>query len=351
MSAFHATFRPALEKLIELAALRAGESALHLGCGAGMLALLVAARLGPRGSVVGVDNDVAAARANANALGASTVTFEPREGGALHARPRGFDVVFCAPGAIAEARPLVKRGGRLAVFGLGAASENRFVTEAAAALGVDPLTVDFADGPEVERRLVRAGLVTPRALSIGADLVIRSAEAWWRIAADAAGWANAGPEGVAPLEWAHAALAPGPDRPARLSCSIILARAADDPRPAKRATPPLHLDALARAVAASVRRLPPAEARGWLARATALDVREPEERAAGSLPGDVHVPRGLLEGQAAEKLPDRAAPILVYCNDGARAALAAATLSDLGYEDVQSLEGGLDAWRASEGAG
>jgi rhodanese-related sulfurtransferase len=81
-----------------------------------------------------------------------------------------------------------------------------------------------------------------------------------------------------------------------------------------------------------------------------LDVREPEEFAAGHLPGAISVPRGLLEFRIAG-LPgaaDVTTPIVVYCKSGGRAALAAQSLQALGYTQVASMAGGFDQW-AQEG--
>ena len=45
------------------------------------------------------------------------------------------------------------------------------------------------------------------------------------------------------------------------------------------------------------------------------------------------------------KLPDKAAPIVVYCAGGVRSAFAAKTMADLGYTDVQSMIGGFNKWK------
>lgn len=43
--------------------------------------------------------------------------------------------------------------------------------------------------------------------------------------------------------------------------------------------------------------------------------------------------------------PDKSAAIAVTCNNGQNAALAGATLKEMGYQDVSVLEGGIAAWR------
>jgi sulfur-carrier protein adenylyltransferase/sulfurtransferase len=78
---------------------------------------------------------------------------------------------------------------------------------------------------------------------------------------------------------------------------------------------------------------------------TLVDVREQHEFNAGYIPGAVHIPRGFLEIQAEGKLPDRKAPIVVYCAGGTRSAFAAKTLSELGYENVLSANPGFVRWK------
>ena len=70
--------------------------------------------------------------------------------------------------------------------------------------------------------------------------------------------------------------------------------------------------------------------------------RRPRRRRVGTGPsrqGRVSSPR--VPGQKADKiLPDKQQPIVVYCAGGARSALAAKTLQDLGYTNVFSMRGG-----------
>jgi molybdopterin/thiamine biosynthesis adenylyltransferase/rhodanese-related sulfurtransferase len=78
---------------------------------------------------------------------------------------------------------------------------------------------------------------------------------------------------------------------------------------------------------------------------TLVDVREQHEFNAGYIPGALHIPRGFLEQQAEGKLPDRKAPIVLYCAGGTRSAFAAKTLTDLGYENVLSANPGFVRWK------
>jgi molybdopterin/thiamine biosynthesis adenylyltransferase/rhodanese-related sulfurtransferase len=78
---------------------------------------------------------------------------------------------------------------------------------------------------------------------------------------------------------------------------------------------------------------------------TLVDVREQHEFNGGYIPGAVHIPRGFLEIQAESKLPDRKAPIVVYCAGGTRSAFATKTLTDLGYENVTSANPGFVRWK------
>ncbi|MEI9939356.1 MAG: molybdopterin-synthase adenylyltransferase MoeB [Pseudomonadota bacterium] len=78
---------------------------------------------------------------------------------------------------------------------------------------------------------------------------------------------------------------------------------------------------------------------------TLVDVREKDEVRAGYIPGAVHVPRGFLEMQAEQKLPNKSEEIIVYCAGGTRSAFAAKTLSELGYENVTSANPGFVRWK------
>ena len=76
-----------------------------------------------------------------------------------------------------------------------------------------------------------------------------------------------------------------------------------------------------------------------------VDVREKDEWRQGYIPGALHMPRGFLEMQAEGKLPDKKAPIVVYCAGGVRSAFAAKSLTELGYTNVESANPGFVRWK------
>ncbi len=91
----------------------------------------------------------------------------------------------------------------------------------------------------------------------------------------------------------------------------------------------------------------PAAAMAALPTALLLDVREAAEFETGRLPGAINIPRGVLEFKIGEHphLSQRDCAILVYCKTSGRAALAAQNLQRMGYTNVRSIHGGIDAWR------
>jgi molybdopterin/thiamine biosynthesis adenylyltransferase/rhodanese-related sulfurtransferase len=74
-------------------------------------------------------------------------------------------------------------------------------------------------------------------------------------------------------------------------------------------------------------------------------VREPDEHAQGMIPGAVHIPRGFLEQRIERTVPDREAPVVVYCAGGTRSVFAVRSLNELGYHNVRSLVGGFTGWK------
>jgi rhodanese-related sulfurtransferase len=78
-----------------------------------------------------------------------------------------------------------------------------------------------------------------------------------------------------------------------------------------------------------------------------IDVKGSGDYALDHITGSRWVPRGDLERRIGSYADSTDTRIVVTDNDGVRAALASATLNDLGYVNVSWLAGGLDAWRAA----
>lgn len=79
--------------------------------------------------------------------------------------------------------------------------------------------------------------------------------------------------------------------------------------------------------------------------AVALDIRDPDEHAAGHIPRSVHISRGKLEMNVEGILSDLDQTILCYCNAYNRGSLSAASLKDMGYKNAKVIAGGLNAWK------
>ncbi|MDJ0653820.1 MAG: rhodanese-like domain-containing protein [Xanthomonadales bacterium] len=88
-----------------------------------------------------------------------------------------------------------------------------------------------------------------------------------------------------------------------------------------------------------------------------VDVREPAEFQQGHVFGAVNIPRGVLEFEVAahSDVASRVAPeltvqdanLVLYCRTGGRSALAADSLQQMGFSNVESLEGGFLGWEAA----
>jgi len=76
-----------------------------------------------------------------------------------------------------------------------------------------------------------------------------------------------------------------------------------------------------------------------------IDVREPDEFAAGHIDGAVLMPLGTLPAHMASLPKD--VPLVIYCRSGHRSAKAVAFLLAHGYGRAVSLDGGYLAYGAS----
>ena len=80
-------------------------------------------------------------------------------------------------------------------------------------------------------------------------------------------------------------------------------------------------------------------------RAVVVDVREPEEFAAGHVTNSKNVPLNLMEEKLTAAVKNKTVPLLLISGTGARANRAVATAKKLGYEQAQAIAGGLKGWK------
>jgi rhodanese-related sulfurtransferase len=74
-----------------------------------------------------------------------------------------------------------------------------------------------------------------------------------------------------------------------------------------------------------------------------LDVREPWEFATAQIAGSKSMPMGEIPSRAFQEL-DPEAHIVTVCHAGVRSLNVAMWMRNQGFEKVQSLAGGIDAW-------
>jgi len=78
-----------------------------------------------------------------------------------------------------------------------------------------------------------------------------------------------------------------------------------------------------------------------------VDVREKHEWNEGHVPGAIHVPRGFLELQIEEAVPDKSKTVVLYCAGGVRSLMAGQTLQQMGYKQPVSMTGGFGQWKTN----
>lgn len=82
-------------------------------------------------------------------------------------------------------------------------------------------------------------------------------------------------------------------------------------------------------------------------KAVVVDVCEAEEFAVGHVGGAKNIPLNSLEEKLAAAVKNKTLPLILVCQTGARSARAVAIAKKLGYEQAQSMAGGLKSWRTA----
>jgi rhodanese-related sulfurtransferase len=88
-----------------------------------------------------------------------------------------------------------------------------------------------------------------------------------------------------------------------------------------------------------------------------VDIRDIRELTAGTMPGSVHAPRGMLEFWVDPDSPyykpmwgDESKEFILFCAASWRSALTAKTLQDMGMTNVAHMDGGWEEWVKQGGA-
>lgn len=75
-----------------------------------------------------------------------------------------------------------------------------------------------------------------------------------------------------------------------------------------------------------------------------VDIRDPESRVAGHIPGSTHLTSESLQSFIAEA--DKETPMIVYCYHGNMSQSAGRYLAQQGFRQVYSMNGGFKEWSA-----
>jgi rhodanese-related sulfurtransferase len=100
------------------------------------------------------------------------------------------------------------------------------------------------------------------------------------------------------------------------------------------------------AVASEVPTISGAQLESRIEKVVILDVRTPEEFAAGHVPGARNIPHDQLPNRIAELTGIEDREVVVYCRSGRRAATAQDTLAAHGFKRIIHLEGDMLKWEA-----
>jgi rhodanese-related sulfurtransferase len=82
-------------------------------------------------------------------------------------------------------------------------------------------------------------------------------------------------------------------------------------------------------------------------RATVVDVSDAGEFADGHIVNSKNLPLAELEAKLSGTVKNKTLPLVLVCQSGARSGKAVEMAKKLGYEQAQSLQGGLKAWKAA----
>lgn len=85
------------------------------------------------------------------------------------------------------------------------------------------------------------------------------------------------------------------------------------------------------------------------ANAVILDVRSPEEKVEGDIPGSVLI--NIMEADFPSQIErlDREKEYYIFCRSGGRSVSACEYMNNLGFSECYNLDGGIKAWNSEFG--
>ena len=98
---------------------------------------------------------------------------------------------------------------------------------------------------------------------------------------------------------------------------------------------------------AKIKMITPQQAKAMLDKGGVIlvDVRTEKEYKRGTIPGAMHIPRGLLEFKLYKVVTDPNQKIIIFCKSGGRGALATLRAMEMGYKFVYNIKGGFSGWK------
>jgi phage shock protein E len=75
-----------------------------------------------------------------------------------------------------------------------------------------------------------------------------------------------------------------------------------------------------------------------------VDVRTPDEFAAGHVPGAINIPFDEMEARSTEIATHKDQEVVLYCRSGRRSGLAAETLTEKGFSKLGLMKGDMPGW-------
>jgi rhodanese-related sulfurtransferase len=76
-----------------------------------------------------------------------------------------------------------------------------------------------------------------------------------------------------------------------------------------------------------------------------IDVREPDEYVKGHIENAISIPLGSLLEYLPKLEANKKTPVLIACQTGTRSSSAGKMLTKAGFENIQVITGGMDAWQ------